>query len=196
MRFVSFAMYYTNDCSLDSKLCRILKYADDTVIIGNIVKNDELMYRMQVDHFVKWCEDNYLDLNVTKIKEMVIDFRKSQNTVQNLSINDQVVETVHSYKYLGVIIDDKLTGNENSHEVYVKGIQRLHFLRLLNNIKVDTKILSLFYKSIIESVLCSCIVAWFGNATQHCKNRPVAVHMSPTYEQKIYNHNGKHYEKK
>ena len=162
-------------CAFDSKQCRILKYADDTVIIGNVVNNDESVYRTQVDDFVKWCDNNYLDLNVTKTKEMIIDFRKSQSSINTLSINDQVVDTVHSYKYLGVIIDDKLTGNDNSYEVYVKGIKRLYFLRLLKNIRVDTKILSLFYKSIIESVLCSCIVAWYGNSNQQCKNKVARI---------------------
>jgi hypothetical protein len=70
---------YTNDCTSSFNNCIILKYADDTVIIGNIFDNDTSSYKSQVESFVKWCDSNFLDLNVRKTKEMIMDFRKDNN---------------------------------------------------------------------------------------------------------------------
>ena len=44
------------------------------------------------------------------------------------------------------------------------GIQRIHFLRILNNMNVDKQIMSLFYRSIVESVMSYCIISWFGSS--------------------------------
>ena len=41
--------------------------------------------------------------------------------------------------------------------------QRLFFLRKLNSFHIDSKILYLFYTSVIESVLLFCFQAWGGN---------------------------------
>ena len=41
--------------------------------------------------------------------------------------------------------------------------QRLFFLRKLNNFNIDSKLLFLFYSSVIESVLLFCFCAWGGN---------------------------------
>jgi hypothetical protein len=155
---------YTNDCISNTRNCQIIKYADDTAIIGNIVNDDESSYRKQITEFVEWCDNNFLELNVKKTKELIEDFRKIKPSTQKIVVKSENVEIVEKYKYLGTVIDDKLTGSDNIHQVYVKGIQRINLLRILNKLKIDNTILCLFYKSVIQSVLCFSIVSWFGNA--------------------------------
>ena len=41
--------------------------------------------------------------------------------------------------------------------------QRLFFLRKLNTFNIDSKLLYLFYSSVIESILLFCFCAWGGN---------------------------------
>lgn len=61
--------------------------------------------------------------------------------------------------------------SDNVHHVYKKAVQRIHFVRMLSNIKVDQSILTLFYRSVVESTLTFCITAWFGliRKTDKCK---------------------------
>ena len=63
---------YTSDCRSLSKHV-IVKYADDTVIIG-LVSNEEdvTTYIHEINHFVDWCDNNFLNLNVKKTKEMIV----------------------------------------------------------------------------------------------------------------------------
>ena len=64
---------YTHELRSAFNNCKIIKYADDTIIVGLIkVDNDRSLsdYEKQVSNAVSWCEDHNLFLNVKKTKEM------------------------------------------------------------------------------------------------------------------------------
>ena len=76
-----------------------------------------------------WCTESYLQFNVKKTKEIVIDLRRNRNPPPPpLTVNGETVECVTTYKYLGVITGEKLNWNENTVSVYKKCRQRLHFM--------------------------------------------------------------------
>ena len=52
--------------SINSKSCKIIKYADDIIVVGLIDRNDANEYRSTIDYVSKWCSENYLALNATK----------------------------------------------------------------------------------------------------------------------------------
>ena len=54
----------------------IMKFADDTTGVGLITDNDETTYREEVRDLEVWCQDNNLSLNVSKTKELIMDYRK------------------------------------------------------------------------------------------------------------------------
>ena len=57
----------------------------------------------------KWCVDNNLVLNTTKTNEILVDFRRFKRTTQTpLTINEEEVERVDSYKILGTYITKDL----------------------------------------------------------------------------------------
>ncbi|KAI3371794.1 hypothetical protein L3Q82_024352, partial [Scortum barcoo] len=49
--------------------CTIVKFADDTTIVGLILDNDETHYREEIHHLTQWCSNNNLVLNTSKTKE-------------------------------------------------------------------------------------------------------------------------------
>ena len=55
----------------------LLKFADDTTLIGLISDGDEAAYRKEIDSLAFWCSQNHLELNALKTKEMVADLRRS-----------------------------------------------------------------------------------------------------------------------
>ncbi len=69
---------YTHDCVSSHSSTSIVKFADDTVVLGLINNNDETAYLGEVERLTSWCQDNCLSLNVSKTKELIVDFRKSQ----------------------------------------------------------------------------------------------------------------------
>lgn len=121
---------------------------------------------------VDWSKLIFLELNVKKTKEMIFDFRtKNKHVPDLLKIEEENVERVSQSKYLGFMIDDQLKGSVNTDMVARKCNQRLHFVRILRNLRVDKVIISLFYKSTLESVLSFSITAWYGKLTCKDKNK-------------------------
>ncbi len=62
---------YTHDCVSSHSSTSIVKFADDTVVLGLISSNDETAYLDEVDRLASWCKDNCLSLNVSKFKELI-----------------------------------------------------------------------------------------------------------------------------
>ncbi len=162
---------YTHDCVSSHSSTSIIKFADDTVVLGLINNNDEAAYLDEVERITSWCQDNGLSLNVSKTKELIVDFRKRQQRPYTpLMISGTPVERVSSFKYLDVNISEDLTWTTHIQTQAKKARQRLYHLRQLRKFRVSPAILKTFYSGAIESVLTQCISVWYGNSSnQDCK---------------------------
>ena len=70
---------FTYDCKVISPTHALMvKFADDTTNTGFITDNDETQYREEVNNIEDWCDENDLEWNVPKTKEMIIDFRRNE----------------------------------------------------------------------------------------------------------------------
>ena len=154
---------------------RIIKFADDTTLTGLISDDDESGYRNEVDLLVKWCTENNLILNAEKTRELIVEFRKNKNPKDPLFINGAIVKQVRDFKLLGTYVMDNLTWKLNTDEILKKGRQRLFFLRTLKAYGVRKNILIQFYRAIIESILSSNILVWFGRLSQNDLSRLESV---------------------
>ena len=160
---------YTNDLAENSTSGKIIKYADDTVVVGLISNNDENNYRKSIVDVIKWCNDNFLEVNVTKTKEMTIDFRKNKNEKVPILINGKDVEVVSEYKYLGCLISNDLKWESHLHCQIKKANSRMYLVRSLWKLNINSKILVLLYNSIVSSVISYVITTWFNACTDHQK---------------------------
>ena len=157
--------------SLSSETCKIIKYADDTVVIGLISDNNEKEYKSTIDYVSHWCSDNFLDLNASKTKEIVFDMRKNKNSKEPVIINNTSVALVQSYKYLGVTIQENLKWNEHVEVQEKKANKRMYHVRRLKKQRIDSKIICLFYNSVVSSVLVYGLSGWFEACTEQQKKK-------------------------
>ncbi|TWW78779.1 hypothetical protein D4764_11G0009000 [Takifugu flavidus] len=144
---------YRADFQYHSETCHLQKYSDDTVVVGCVENGQEDEYRDLVESFVRWSRENLLQLNVTKMKEMVVDFRKSKSPPSPVCISGKDVEIVSSYRFLGVHLDNKLEWSTNTDAVYKKAMSRLYFLRRLRSFSVCSRMLHMFYQSVMASTI-------------------------------------------
>jgi hypothetical protein len=56
----------------------IFTFSDDTTLIGQITDDDETAFR-EVNELAVWCQDNNISLNVSKTRELIMDYRKQRS---------------------------------------------------------------------------------------------------------------------
>ena len=104
---------YINNLPSVTKYCKVHLYADDTLLFfeSSSVQAIEAALSHNLDHVVGWLNQNYLMLNHSKTKVMLMGTHQLLSSVQSftVSVNDKDLERVYKFKYLGVILDPCLT---------------------------------------------------------------------------------------
>ena len=131
---------FTHDCVARHDSNTIIKFADDTTVVGLITDNDETAYREEVRDLAVLCQNNNLTLNIIKTKEMIVDYGKRRTEHTPILIDGAVVEQVESFKFLGVHIN-KLEWSRHTKTVVKRAQQSLFPLRKLKRFGMDPQIL-------------------------------------------------------
>jgi hypothetical protein len=77
-------------------------------VVGLVTKNNETAYREEVRALTEWCQENNLSLNISKMKELIVDYRRQHREQDPIHIDETAVERVKSFKFLSVHITDYL----------------------------------------------------------------------------------------
>ena len=78
---------FTYDYRSNHDSSTIIKFADDITVVGLITDNDETAYKEEVRDLAVWCKDNDLSLNVSKTKELIMDYRKRRAEQTTINID-------------------------------------------------------------------------------------------------------------
>ena len=151
---------YTNDISCNNSFLTLIKYADDMFLVGRI-KMDSLSEYILIDALTCQFKSSYLKLNPTKTEELMFVGGRVNQTQKPIFINNQEVEIVKSFKYLGTLLDESLSFCDHVDYVYKRAQQRLFLLRKLKSFDVSQHTLQLVYRGLIESVLSFNRITWY-----------------------------------
>uniref|UniRef100_A0A669BCS7 Reverse transcriptase domain-containing protein n=1 Tax=Oreochromis niloticus TaxID=8128 RepID=A0A669BCS7_ORENI len=162
---------YTNCCTSTHQSVKLIKFADDTTVIGLISDGDESAYRREVERLVSWCSHNNLVLNAQKTVEIIVDFRKHTAPLPPIILTGTLITSVDSFRFLGTTITQDLKWAPTITSVIKKAQQRMYFLRQLKKFNLPTRTMMQFYTAIIESILTSSITVWYAGATIRDKQR-------------------------
>ena len=120
-------LVYINDCvcePLDNDSHTTL-YADD-MLLYRVINSpvDYTILQKDVDTLSSWVHKNNLTLNALKCKFMVMSRLRTKSVpVPSLTLNEQPLERVSSYKYLGVNITENLLWSAHIEEISSKARQ-------------------------------------------------------------------------
>ncbi len=92
----------------------------------------------EISSQVDRCSTNILELNVSKTKELVVDFRKRHEDHLHLAINNTQAQRVDSHKFLGIIILSTLRWKDSTSTTFKKAHQTLFFLKQLKKCGVSS----------------------------------------------------------
>ena len=91
-----------------------------------------------VNQAVSWSTTNKMIPNVDKTKDMVIYFHKQPIVIPPITLEGVEIERVKSVKFLGIIVTDKVSWNENTTYICSKASKRLYHLKQLRRAGLDS----------------------------------------------------------
>ena len=122
---------YINDMSI-SLNCRLSLYADDSTLIasGKSVESLSTFLTGQLESCSRWLVDNKLSLHVDKCESIIFGSYRKKTEREGFQVKcyGKVVPRVSCVKYLGTLLDENLTGDDQASEVIKKVSSWLAFL--------------------------------------------------------------------
>ena len=140
-----------NDLFCVSSVLYTIMFADDTnmFIQGKNISELENIMNEEIKKKVTWLYANMLSLNIDKTYCMLFtDSKRHSNRVVNIYINGSHIETAFETKFLGVILDNKLS--RKSHIDYIS-------LKIAKGIGIVKKAKFCFTKKTLLSLYCTFI---------------------------------------
>ena len=151
-----FYIIYANDLVKTIKNCKVALYADDTVLYTACANFDNSVKYMQQDinSISRWCRVNGIMANTDKTKVMVFGSKCTLKKVPVFEIkyNNVPLQSVTSYKYLGVTLDGQLNYGLHVNKIIASISGKLkQFQRMRSFLNIRAALL--VYKSMMLPVL-------------------------------------------
>ena len=154
----TFFILYINDVTEVIKKCSCYLYADDMVLYRTIEDDDCLKdFQTDMDNVYEWCKRNKLTINIEKTKAQL--FPKNANIdpllLQNnnpIQINNKTLHYEHTFRYLGIDIDQHLTMKTVRDSIYRNATHKLYIYRLVRSLLTMSAAIQVL-KSMFLSVL-------------------------------------------
>jgi hypothetical protein len=155
---------YSNDMetSVHNKL---LLYADDSVIITSHKDPEVISHSLSSD--LKSCNDwlisNKLSLHVGKTECIVFGTRTKLGRVGEfqISFNDQIIKAQNSIKYLGVTLDQFLSGDTMVNSIIKKVTGKLKFL-YRHSQYLNQKLRKNLCSALLQCHIDYCCTSWYS----------------------------------
>lgn len=170
-------LIYINDLT-DLKLegGTVFSYADDTALLfeGRSWSDTFNNAKKGLGNVIHWLRLNLLTLNVEKTNYITFSLNNPSQPSENMQIiahfcsnsltcNCVSIKRVDSTKYLGIIIDNKLSW-QGHIEKTADRIRKLSWLFKHLRHVADTKLLTYIYMTLAQSVVLYCLPIWGGSA--------------------------------
>ena len=150
--------------------CEKVLFADDAVFyvtaptLALCIEELENLIR----ELSRWLQNNKLIPNVTKTKLMMFTARPI-GILPDVFFNGSRVEWVNDFKYLGIIIDNKLNFSLQTREVHKKMSKMQGVLYSLSSLLPKQALLTIYY-SLVYSLVSQNIIIWGGVSEVNIKN--------------------------
>jgi len=158
-------LIYVNDLVHATSSFRPVIYADDTTLgacisyFGNQQSIIEENINNELLNVHAWLNLNRLSLNVQKTKAMIFHTNRRHVIPPNIRIQQQNIEYVDSFNYLGIILDKHLSWNSHINMVSKKISQLSGIMNKLKNFLPKPTLLTL-YNSLALPHLNYGILLW------------------------------------
>ena len=146
-------------------------FADDSSLFinGTDVRKIELELNEELSNIASWQQINKLSLNVNKNQYMVVTRKLNRIEEIVLRVEGQTIERVTQTKFVGLIIDEKLTWRNHVHYIPTKIAKGIGIL-IQARFCLSKKTLVSLYHTFIYPYLTYCNSVW-GDSFLYNLNR-------------------------
>ena len=166
-------LMYINDIMHISRILMPILYADDTsaFLQGSTLDNIIELANNELDKIHDWLKANKLSINIKKSKYMVFSKRKiCENPSTILNINGIPIERVRTHKFLGYIVDDRLSWIDHLNYISNKIAKSCGILQKIRR-NLSHHSLCCIYYALVQCYIINGITVW-GSASK-CYLQPI-----------------------
>ena len=140
-------LLYVNDLPNVDKLVEFVLYADDTTILISSNSLNDLFINSNsiLAKVAEWFACNRLSINYKKTDYLLFHISQIINTDLILKLDNNILERKNDIKFLGLILDYKLSWSEHINLLYKKLSQDIALLKLASYSLPQESLLSLYY---------------------------------------------------
>ena len=153
-------LVYINGIQSELQHSKMTMFADDMAFYCHENSPTDLQSKLNADlaAITSWLHDNKLTLNVTKSKFMVIGGRNKLSQFNDIALvaNNDQLENVTKFKYLGVIINQYLTWHDHIEQLQSKIAKSIGVLKRIKHL------LPVYARMIYESTMVIPIFEYAG----------------------------------
>lgn len=173
-------LIFINDLLTENLHGTINAFADDVALFYFQNNSDLILRNINEDLKMirKWCSRNKMEINVSKTKYINFDLKGFDlpNRIFyheehcGLDCNScQVIERVDNFKYLGLVMDEKMKWEAHINSIHKKikfSIRQFYFLKNF----CDQKLLRCLYFALVQSKIQYGLTCW-GNTFKYLINK-------------------------
>lgn len=175
-----FLLYINDLCSMAVEDGHIFSYADDTAIVFSGRSWDEVKHKAEkgLAKVDEWLKINLLSLNIAKTNYIcfTMNNRTQPDPMFNIKIHKCRLESqsckcskiskVDSVKYLGVIIDRRLSWHAHLEQLMSRTRKLMWIFKNLRHV-ASPILLKQIYVALVQSIFNYCIPVWGGATKTH-----------------------------
>ena len=161
---------YINDLPDYLDHCDVTLYADDTVLFisDKSLHNIKSYMSSDLEKLNNWLKLNHLMLSISKSKFMIIGSSQRLNKIDSISfkVDNMDLDEVSSFKYLGIVINNRLTWQDHVDQMFSKINKKLGLLKRIRYcLPLDARLL--FFNSYVLPLFDYADIVWGdrGNST-------------------------------
>lgn len=158
-----FFLLYINEITLSTDKVKFLLFADDTTIFvqGNNLQTISYILNQELIKVSDWIRSNKLTLNTNKTYVLISSPLMARPVITAIKIDNIILKEVNETKFLGVIIDEKVTWKIHIETLQTKvSLLTRIIYRIRNYLNEDC--LRQIYFTLVNPYLLYCSAIWGG----------------------------------
>ena len=154
--------------------CTMVIYADDTILLASGKDPNEVVTKLngEIKKCYEWLTDNKLSMHQGKTEALIISSKRKQLKTKDITFNidNHIITPSTEVKYLGLKLNNTLSGDEIVNNIIGKSTSRLKLLYRHKDL-FNKKTRKLLTKSLILCHYDYAIAAWYMGLTSKNKKR-------------------------